>query len=373
MPGDGEAIERARLLILEAALDETQWPRALAAVADACGARSGQLIELDDQGAVRTHWLTQVPDDFIQTIEAFGLSNPVVNPRMRIGAHAAPLQMVADQDYVDADTRRRHPIYAEMFEPHDLLFNCQTVLQRNAAGLTRMSVTRTRRQGPMDASAFRAFAELAPYVETAVRLRTTLQAARTTAMVQTLDAIGAPAFLLNESGRVIAASAEGETLAVLGDMLQLKGGMLRPALEADRPAFDERVGKALEAARDPAVWAACPSVPVHSKVDGSDTLFEIQPLPPERAGGQQGPAVLIIASGQRRPGPGRAERLERRFGLTQAEAAVAVRIAQGESLNSIAAARAVSRSTIRSQLQTIYLKMDVHRQGELVALVHEIV
>ena len=52
------------------------------------GARAGQLIHLDGDGAIGAHWLTGMPDGFIAESEAFGLANPAINPRLRIGARA---------------------------------------------------------------------------------------------------------------------------------------------------------------------------------------------------------------------------------------------------------------------------------------------
>lgn len=61
-------------------------------------------------------------------------------------------------------------------------------------------------------------------------------------------------------------------------------------------------------------------------------------------------------------------RLEYLYGLTRAEAELTVLLAQGESLEAIASARAVKLDTVRTQLRTVYKKTGTHRQGELVCL-----
>ncbi|WP_085315756.1 helix-turn-helix transcriptional regulator [Derxia lacustris] len=55
------------------------------------------------------------------------------------------------------------------------------------------------------------------------------------------------------------------------------------------------------------------------------------------------------------------------FGLTPAEARIAVGLAAGSSVEEIAAERCVSLATVRSQLAAAMHKMGVHRQPELVA------
>jgi len=66
--------------------------------------------------------------------------------------------------------------------------------------------------------------------------------------------------------------------------------------------------------------------------------------------------------------PGIRSRLEHLYGLTRAEAELTVLLAKGESVEAIAAARAVKLDTVRTQLRTVYKKTGTHRQGELVCL-----
>jgi DNA-binding CsgD family transcriptional regulator len=60
--------------------------------------------------------------------------------------------------------------------------------------------------------------------------------------------------------------------------------------------------------------------------------------------------------------------LERLFGLSPAEARLATRLADGEGLDEAAVALGVSRNTARSQLQSVFTKTGVNRQGDLVRL-----
>lgn len=60
--------------------------------------------------------------------------------------------------------------------------------------------------------------------------------------------------------------------------------------------------------------------------------------------------------------------LERLFGLSPAEARLATRLADGEGLDEAAVALGVSRNTARSQLQAVFSKTGINRQGDLVRL-----
>jgi DNA-binding CsgD family transcriptional regulator len=61
--------------------------------------------------------------------------------------------------------------------------------------------------------------------------------------------------------------------------------------------------------------------------------------------------------------------LQAAFGLTPSEAAVAARLAAGESREGIADERRVSLETVRMQIKRAFSKMNVRREGELYALI----
>jgi GAF domain-containing protein/DNA-binding CsgD family transcriptional regulator len=56
------------------------------------------------------------------------------------------------------------------------------------------------------------------------------------------------------------------------------------------------------------------------------------------------------------------------FGLTAAEAYIALGIARGEALASLATARGITIATARTQLKLVFAKLGAHRQSQLVAL-----
>jgi DNA-binding CsgD family transcriptional regulator len=62
------------------------------------------------------------------------------------------------------------------------------------------------------------------------------------------------------------------------------------------------------------------------------------------------------------------ESLRRRYGLTKAEADVALRVLDGTGLAPIAEELSISLSTVRTHLRHVFAKTDTHRQAELVRL-----
>lgn len=355
-------VANARALLLEASLDPSRWAAALGAFAQACGARTGQLTSMDRERQLVGHWLSDAPETFMEDIEEFGFTDPRRNPRIRIGLAAPLCTPAADQDLLDADARRRFPIYAGLYERHDLPFNCQVVLMRDGENFVRASVTRTAAQGPLDAEAFRAFESLIPHVESAVRMQANLHDVAQAATLTTLDAVGAAAFLLNEAGRVIGLSAAAEAYLAAGAVVQLSGGRLRLRAPADQAKLDQALAQMRASLRNGDVAALAPLA-----VSEAPLVIDLQLLPRQAMAFAGAPAALAVIR------PVRAEErmraLRNAYKLTEAEAAIALAVADGDELKEIAARRAVAVSTVRSQVQAIYTKLDVHRQAELAARV----
>ena len=67
-----------------------------------------------------------------------------------------------------------------------------------------------------------------------------------------------------------------------------------------------------------------------------------------------------------------AETLQSILGLTEAEATFAVLLANGDSIDRAAEFLGIARETARHRLKSIFAKTDTHRQGELVALLRNV-
>jgi DNA-binding CsgD family transcriptional regulator len=97
----------------------------------------------------------------------------------------------------------------------------------------------------------------------------------------------------------------------------------------------------------------------------------VTPLHPahDLAKSWQMPLVLVIVSDTHQMAETAAGRMRRMYGLTPAEARLVGEVADGRTLAEIAEQRAVSISTLRSQLVAAFDKTGVRRQVDLVRLV----
>lgn len=89
-------------------------------------------------------------------------------------------------------------------------------------------------------------------------------------------------------------------------------------------------------------------------------------LPPRKWGFGFAPRVLVLIRVDDAPNVA-PSLLSALFGLTKAEAAVVNAVLAGRSRNEIASDRRVSLGTVQSQLKTIFRKVGVTREVDLVA------
>ena len=76
-------------------------------------------------------------------------------------------------------------------------------------------------------------------------------------------------------------------------------------------------------------------------------------------------AILVLRDPAQQA-PWQASTIARLFGLSAAESVLARELARGASLEEAAAALGISRNTVRSQLQSIFLKTGLNRQSDLI-------
>ena len=85
----------------------------------------------------------------------------------------------------------------------------------------------------------------------------------------------------------------------------------------------------------------------------------------------QGVSIIALLDRAVRPEPN-PQTLQEIFGLTSAETRLAIEIARGGAPLDIARILHLRRTTIRSQLASIFAKTETKRQAELVALLDRI-
>jgi hypothetical protein len=178
-----------------AAIDGQGWYPALEGLADATGSSSGELICLTADAAVHLNIMTNASPELLEAFIACNGGDPKVNPRVKAGMEAPVLKVLAESDFLTPDEHKRHPHYREFARPFDIPYICLATLDRPQNGLIGLAVTRSEKQGHIDAEQRRAFASIAPHVRAAVRTHISLEGHGDALLAGALEAICIPAFV----------------------------------------------------------------------------------------------------------------------------------------------------------------------------------
>ena len=230
---------------------------------------------------------------------------------------------------------------------------------------------------------------MGPHFEIALETfaRARLLEAETEMMEGVLDRLTIAAFILDGEGKVKGQNKmAGRLLSEPHGLFVRQGHLHLQRSSADkefqailvraRLALDQRGARPVIAGRTIDIRAEAPEhdfvdvLRVENDADANLGIL-IRSMPassPYRGVGSPATIVYVSNAGQRKLAE--EQFLAKLFGLSPAEAAVSIALANGLSLAEIAAQQGVSEQTVRSSSKRIFVKTGVVRQSELVRLIH---
>ncbi len=181
-------------------------------------------------------------------------------------------------------------------------------------------------------------------------------------LLDTLERMGCGGVLLDAGGTVVKASSRAAKL------LEQEIGAPDPRLTAadwTRAAIKKLVarGENRFSIGPGQYWVVIP------RYESRPLIIHSIPLAEAPESGPNTVLVLIDLADTAQPAP---TPLERIFGLTKAEARLAIQFAGGRSPAEIGKQSGLSMGTVRSHLAAVFAKTQTKRQGELVALLARI-
>jgi len=184
-----------------------------------------------------------------------------------------------------------------------------------------------------------------------------------------VDQLAVATVILDEQGAVLSTNAVARALLAEEDGISLKKNRMHISdrdLNLELEQSVQAVVKARQSGRTTVVRAL--RVP---RSDGrSDLGLVIKPAPPSARGeGVSSPSIAVFISDPEQQDSASQQSLSELFGLTPAEANLALLLARGLNLAEASQTQNISQHTARAQLKSIFAKAGVSRQAELVRLV----
>jgi DNA-binding CsgD family transcriptional regulator len=351
----------AEAAISEAAVDPARWDAAMEAVTEATGAFGTGLIPVRGQlpyfprseslaGAVEHY----IRDGWIHRDE-----------RYRGLPEIARKGVTTEFDFITPDEIKRHAYYQEFLAPHRLRWFAGVKFASGDDQWT-LSIQRSVEQGPFSPAEQESLAALSVRLSGAAALTRALGFARADGALAAFEASGSAVVLLDRFAQVLRINAAAQRL--LGPDLQITRKRL-----ASR---DRNATAALDRALHAMLWTRTSSAlmpPVVLPRDGKRPLLAYPMRLAAISADALAPcqALVVLVDLEARPRPPE-QALRTSFGLTTAEAKLAIRLAAGEPLEQAADEIGVAYATARNQLKAIFAKTDTHRQAELVAVMAQL-
>lgn len=350
-------LDRIAAAFTGAALDPARWTEAMEVAAEETGSYGSALFPIHGRSP-------QIPftASLGESFEAY-LNGGWVHrdERYRVAAKIERDGVATDLDYIDDEAIARHPYYQEFLAPAGLKWFAGVKV---AAGddFMSLSIQRSKAEGMFETSEIGKLAQLSARLGTAVALAQAVGYARMEAANEAFEVSGRAVFMLNRSAEVVLANAAARKL--IGDGIEISAKRLLPSDKNAQHALDRTLHLLLWMRT---VSTLMPPV-VLPRRDGRPLLaycarlekISVDMLSPCQA-------IVVLVDPDQKKSLSR-ETVMAAFGLTSAEARVAIEVAAGREPGVIAADFGNSIGTVRAHLKTIFQKTGVTRQPELVHL-----
>lgn len=349
--------------------DSDAWPRALNCLSDALGGAGAIVVDhllpetIADLACVRV--APEVPDLIRGRLP--GPANPLLRELPRL-----PARVLLAMDQVMDET---DPVHVEVHATLGMVgvrHVTAAVLDRSHGRAITMSVLRSPAQGSLTSEHASLLRTVLPHLTTAALVRRRLAGllAAAEAPRAVLHALDRGVILVDAASRTAHANPVAARILTRRDGLALdRGG----ALVAARPMDTGRLRRAIAAAALAGAGRGLESggTLALARPSGRPYVVQILPLPPEQS--LPGvphlafrPEAALLVSDPESTVAIPEQRLRQAYGLTRAEAALAVRLVAGMSLREAARELGVSDNTAKAQLKAVFVKLDVDRQASLV-------
>jgi len=354
--------------VYDAAIDETRWTDALTMLAHATGSQAASFWVLDGSAQPRLPVFDYINFDpaFIdEYLDHMVSLDPTVE---YLVAHpGAPI--VHDGLFITEREKDRHPYYDWHHRYSDTRFRLVNRISPAPDVQAGIALHRTRKAERYQPADIGRFSVLHRHIERALRIGFQLGTLGTMQSCTTglLDRSRAAIVLLDEKKRIVYANRSAEALRAAGDGFSMSARCVALSRAQDNSRLQCLIDGALRYAEvttpaDGAMQASRPS-------GRRPYTILVSPLSRCDSGlSALRPAVCIVIVDPEEPASLSTDRLRAVFHLTQAEARLAVRLAEGEDLRAAASRLGIGYGTARARLAEIFRKTNTHRQGELIRL-----
>ena len=351
-------------LVYDAATEPELWSSVLTELSDVTGSQGGVLFGQSTR-KVFFDYNGRLDVDRIRLYQVQHISNVWSEYMFRqpVG------RLVRSDEIVPLSTLQRTAFFDDILRPQDLSHSIMVKLFGDDDFHGAFNICRSERQGPMDEGGRRLIYAVVPHLRRAVALGFRLDGYRAIQRAEyaVLDQLASGVILLDQRNRILYVNAAAQCFGLEGSALSLRGGTLRARSQAHAKRFDDLI-----LAAQHGMPASAMSIPrcgdgqlltvLISSVRGRDIeRFADMSMPDA--------AVLIFIVDPVSSNGVSISWIMEAYGLTPAEARVALAASTGASIPIVATSLLLSQNTIKTHLRRVYAKTGTSRQAELARVI----
>jgi DNA-binding CsgD family transcriptional regulator len=359
-----DKFEKVLDLIYDAAADNDLWPHVLTAVADLTHSEGGilfgqsftaQRIYFDFNGRLNEECNRAYQERHMQ------------NPWSQYMEHQPTGRLVLSDEAVSLAELQRSAFYDEVLQPQEIGHNAMMALAAREDFRAAFNMCRSVRRGPFDPDEERLLEWLSPHLCRSVTLGFRIDGylAMQHAAFNVLDRLADGVVVLDRKARVLFANAAALGMAEEGSL------RLHQSISTHSSAHSQRLNELIRAALQGAAGGT-----MGLPRSGDDRLLTVlvssirgKDLGRLSDAGVKDAAVLlfVIDPANRRSIP--LGQIMDAYGLTHAEARVALAASSGNTILETAKSLGLSPNTIKTHLRRVFAKTATGRQSELAGLI----
>jgi DNA-binding CsgD family transcriptional regulator/PAS domain-containing protein len=280
-----------------------------------------------------------------------------------------PAERVVTIDEMGDTSWMAGEFYKSFLEPNDIRFIMGADLATEGGANCRLRITRPLSTGDFSAQDKALAQSLLPHLKRAVTLHSRMEIIETERQLYstTMDRMLVGMIVFDEKGTVMRTNRVAETLLEAKDGIRIA----QNELHADFPAEDRELQRLISVALGaPATTPGVPEAMSLTRRSGGASLSVlVRPVPPgEWSEDSHRPTAVAFIRDPDQKSQFSLEMVRNLFGLTTAEATLALLLARGLTLDEAAVELKIRKNTIRAHLRSIFAKTGVRRQTTLVHL-----
>lgn len=361
--------------IYEASYQPERWSEVLEGIAGVTQSRSAVLGYRDNE--VKHASLAYIYN--IDPVQALRYNEAGEDPHFQLFTNAAPLGTGLTAQQVVPDRQALERIYGDTFNQllteNDIHYVAGVVLFNDVNRSVAIGLQRGRADGPWPDGLMDNLTGLSPHIQRSLHIHKefTRLRSREQALFAGLDRLLIGLILFDELRQPIYCNPVAEAILRYHPAIRMHNDQLRATSIEDTEAIQRALTRAIDARQDrnndPRQFTTALGLRHRDVVTPLPML--ITPVGGAGLGLQtdtlHGHAAVLISDPERNQ-PIVPEALVTAYGLTPAEAQVAIAIANGLGVDETAELHNTKISTVKSQLKAIFRKLGVSRQAELVKI-----